>query len=339
VIRSVEEEGTRLLVTPPPAPVGHKANVVALSADGHSSLLAQGNNTQTYTYESTDLTALSPASVMTVTPSSLPAGSEAVIEISGAGLGFVDGLTQAGFGSSDFVIRRIWVVSPGRMLMNVGILPQAALGPVNLTVTNGLSMLTQPGALTVQAANPRALMLLPVAINPLTGQTNLTPGGPASVFANNLSTGTPVTVTLNDQPVTVTGNSNGQVSFVIPAGTSPGPAIVRVRTGNEAAPALAITIDPPPPTVVSIANTTAGRGDAVTLTISGLTTDGFTGAPHPFQISVGDVDQPVQTVVAAAVRGNWEVTFVLGNVQVPGTLPLVVTQDGRVSAPGQLQVR
>jgi len=255
-------------------------------------------------------------------------------------MGFVDGLTQAGFGSSDLVVRRIWVVSPGRVLMNVGILPQASLGPANLTVTNGLSVMTQPAALTVQAANPRALMLLPVVIHPLTGQTNLTPGGPASVFANNLPSGTPVTVTLNDQPVTVTGNSNGQVSFVIPAGTTPGPAIVRLRTGSDAAPALAIPIDPPPPTVVSIANTTPpGRGDTVTLTISGLTTDGFTGAPHTFQISVGDVDQPVQSVVAGAVRGNWEATFVLGNVSSSGTLQLVVTQDGRSSAPAQLQVR
>jgi hypothetical protein len=97
----VDESG-RLTVVVPSAPFGYRAIVAAFNSDGQSSLFLQGDNPPVYTY---DDPAVGGASA-SLSPSSLAAGTETLIDVVGTNTNFVDGQTSLGFGSSDIVVRR-----------------------------------------------------------------------------------------------------------------------------------------------------------------------------------------------------------------------------------------
>ncbi len=95
-----------LTVHPPPGSSNHRAVVMALDSDGQTSMFLDAGAPPTYTYDSAE------APSVAISPSSLPAGSEAMIEITGVNTNFTPGQTLAGFGSSDVVVRRLWVIEP-----------------------------------------------------------------------------------------------------------------------------------------------------------------------------------------------------------------------------------
>ena len=277
-----------------------------------------------------------------------------MVEVTGANLNLIDGLARLGFGSGDIQVRRVWGTGPNRLVASVLTGIQAS-GTWNATVANGLVWATQGGALTVQprsgiaAAAVAPLALSANVLNPLTGQSSLTAGSPAVGFVTGAPTGTTasqVNLTVNEQPVQVTGFANGQVSFILPLSLQPGPAVLRLRVGAETALPIAIGIDPPPSVVVALSSggnsVDAARpvrqGDVVVATVFGLVPDAYTGAISPKQIVVnaGGVDHPAQSVVAN--QGRFDVTFTVGNVPA-GAQPLILLQDGRPSAPAALNVR
>lgn len=350
-VRSMDEGAGRALVLPPPAPSGHRAVVVALNADGQSSLFAHGAASPVYVYDSAD------AGSLTLSPAALPAGSEALVEITANGFQLTDGLARLGFSSSDVTVRRVWVTGPNRLLANVSVGAQVNPGSLAVTLVNGLQMTTQAAALTVQPGNRAALMAQPQLSGPAAPTGTPTGVGIASApntyqiaVANLPATATPaqIAVTVNDIPAPVVGVAAGQITIQLPPALPVGPAVVRVRVGNDAAPPVAIAIEPPPPGILSIAQggsivdvtRPVGRGDVVTLTVSGLVVDAFTAAVplNGIVISAGGVDHTAQAVVATAVRGNYEVTFTLGAVPA-GVHGITISQDGRTSAAAGLPVR
>ncbi|MDP8979699.1 MAG: matrixin family metalloprotease, partial [Acidobacteriota bacterium] len=140
-----------LVVYPPAASPGYTAGVVALGADGQSSLYIQ--SPPSYTYDSGTLPALS------VSPYSLSPGDN-VIDITGANTNFIDCQTIVGFGSSDALVKNVTVLSPTHLTATVTVSQNAAASINSLSVTTGLQVISsalgfQIGPASSQAAHHR----------------------------------------------------------------------------------------------------------------------------------------------------------------------------------------
>ena len=143
VIEQVTPDG-QLLVLPPQASPGYTATVVALNSDGQSSLFLQPAPT-TYSY------APGPAASLTVSPASLLPGGDTVVDVLGTGTNFVDGQTTVGFGTSDVVVKKVSVLSPGHLQALVT--PNAVAPTSGITVTTGLGVISQALGAQITIAN------------------------------------------------------------------------------------------------------------------------------------------------------------------------------------------
>ncbi|MBI4877150.1 MAG: matrixin family metalloprotease [Acidobacteria bacterium] len=339
-VRVVEDAG-HFLLTPPSAAAGYRAALVAVNPDGQNSLQIQTGPAM-YQYESGDspLAALSPAA--------LPAGSEGLVEINAPGANFADGQVQIGFGSTDVVVRRLWVVSPTRILANVYVSPQALALPGTVTVTSGLQMVAQPFAFQVQPANPRQLTLSSQVMNAATGQAGVQSGQIALVAAPSLTQAqiaAGLTLTFNGAPVQIVNAAPGQVAFVVPAGASSGPVVLRLQAGAEASLPIAITVDPPSPVVVSAltsglavdATRPVRPAELVTLVVGNL---GDSPSAARMRLMVAGIDHQIALVVPASGQpGMYQVAFFLNPAVPAGAQPVLVSLDGRISTPFPLLVR
>lgn len=338
-VRSVEEG--RMVVVPPPGPAGHRASVLAVGPDGQTSAFLQGRSLPVYEYEVSD------PPFVSLSLSSLPAGVEAMIEVTGFNTSF-DATTQLGFGTSDITVRRIWVTSPTRLLANVAVAPAAPGIYTSLTLTTGLCSITQPFALTIEPANPRLPVISSQLTDPATGRTSVYPGGLAAVSGANLAaTQGTVTVTLNDQPVQVQSVAANRIVFQVPPTLPPGPAILSVQVGDERSYPVIVTIDPPPPVIVSAINGSAGNtgraarpGDLITLTVRGLAEPGAAPALSAVKISVGGVEHQALAVFPATESGAYLVVFMLASGVPSGpSVAVTVSLDQRVSLPYYLPIQ
>ncbi len=334
------EEG-RMVVVPPEAPGGHRASVLAINPDGQTSSFLQGRSLPVYEYEPADLPFIS------LSLSSLPAGVEAMIEVTGFNTKF-DATTQLGFGSSDVTVRRVWVTSPTRLLANVAVAANAPGVASSLTLTTGLRSITQPFALVIEPPNPRIPVINAQLTDPRTGRASVYPGGLAVISGSNLSeTQGVVTVTLNDEPVQVQSVAPNRIVFQVPPAQPLGPAILRVQVGEERSYPVIVTIDPPPPVVVSHVNGSAGNtaraaraGDLITLTVRGLAEPGATVNPAAVRVNVGGLEHQALAVFPATESGAHLVVFMLAS-GVPGgpTVPITVSVGERVSLPYYLPIQ
>lgn len=338
-VRSVEQG--RMVVVPPVAPPRHRASVLAIGPDGQTSAFLQGRSLPVYEYEAGDQPFVS------LSLNSLSAGVEAMIEVTGFHTHF-DATTQLGFGTSDVSVRRIWVTSPTRLLANVAIAAGAPSVFTSLTVTSGLHSITQPFALAIEAPNSRIPVISSQLTDVATGRASVYPGGLAVLSGANLSSaqGT-VTVTLNDQPVPVESAGPNRIVFQIPPTLATGPAILRVQVGDERSYPVIVTIDPPPPLIVSLVNGSAGNtgraarpGDLITLTVRGLNPAGTTLTPAAVRIHVGGVEHQALAVLPATEPGSHFVVFMLANGVPSGpSVAITVSLDQRVSPPYYLPIQ
>ncbi|MEO8661998.1 MAG: carboxypeptidase regulatory-like domain-containing protein, partial [Bryobacteraceae bacterium] len=139
-----------LVVVPPAAPRSYRARIVALNDDGQSSLFVQGDSPSTFTFDSqADIAGMS------IAPASLPAGTDTFIEINASGGNFAQGDTRVGFGTSDLLVRKIWVFSPTRLLAEVSVAPGAQSSTSTVTVVTGLRHFYQTYSFSVQQPNRR----------------------------------------------------------------------------------------------------------------------------------------------------------------------------------------
>ncbi len=299
-LRSVDDSG-RLIVTPPAAPSGYRANVVAVNLDGQDSAFLQGNAAPTYTYDNGDTfsTFAAPTVSVSANPGSLSAGTDALIEIDGTGTNFVDGQTVVGFGTSDVVVGRVWVLSQTRLLANVSVSPNAAAATTVLSVTSGLQAVSQPFGFQVQPANSRTLAISSQVLNAATGQTGLSAGSMAVITA--LSTPSPLngsalTLWLNDRSLPIGSINGNQLTFQIPADAAPGQYALRLDTNGQHGLPVGIMIDPAPPQINAVVST----GNQ-TVDLTRPAHSGDTGAQVPLTIAIGG---RVSAATLISIRSN-----------------------------------
>lgn len=313
-LRSFDETAGRAIVSAPSGSAGQRAAVVAI-ADGLNSAWVQGDDGVTQTLEGSDGT-------VNVSPLSLPAGSDAMVEVTGFNTSFADGQVSLGFGSSDIFVRRIWTLSPNRLLAQVSISAQAAAGPVPVTAVSGLQTMSVPGGFSVTGANPRQPSIFVSATNPHTGVATAAPGTALLLQTAN-GNGGAVSATLGERPLAVAVPAPGVLVVQIPAGTPAGPAVLRAQIGGEFALPIVVQIEEPlqitqPPAEARI-------GETLTLTLNGL------GEPNSLirprvSVTIGGVEHLATLNVAASSVS----VAVLPSVPA-GPQPVTVTVDGRTA--------
>ena len=340
-VRSAEEG--RVVVVPPPAAGGHRANVIALASDGQSSLFLQGRTPPTFAYEPGD------APGVLLSQSALAAGAESMVEITGINTSFSED-TRVGFGSSDVVVRRTWVLSPTRLLANVAVAPSAAAGSTLVSVVTGLQVSSQPFGFQVQPANSQLPVISSQLVNPANGQPGVFPGGLALLQGSNFSSNpAELNLTLNGTRLSVQPMAPGQLLFQIPATFPTGPAVLRLQSGTEQSYPVVVAIDLPPPVIAGLGVGTAPLpgttrpvrvGEVVTLVVNSLAEPGAVIAPGRVRVTVGGVEIQASAVSPAPQPGYSLVQFTVTPSVAPGPqVPLSLSIDGRASQPFMVTVQ
>lgn len=332
------QPATGLVVSPPAALPGHKAVVVALNKDGQSSLFLQANQPPSVQLDSTD------APVFTVTPNQLTAGTEAMVEVQGVGTAFQEGQVALALGSADVSVRRLWVTSPNRIVANVVVAANASPSASMVTVVNGLRSTGLPDGLSVvPGARPT---VRGAVIEAGSGRTDVVPGSVAAARLSGLSSAGALTVTLNGLPVQSPALNDNLLTFTVPSGTPTGPAPLKVRVNGEELPAIAVSVDLPPPTVAAIysggtridLNRPARPGEVITVAVGGAGELGPEASPSRFRVCVND--QPLTVLQAGLLGdGSYGVQVQLDPALPVGTYMLTVAVDSRVSPVQSLPVK
>jgi hypothetical protein len=334
-----------ITVQVPLAPTGHKATVTVLNPDGQTSMFLQAQNPITYQYDG--LSAADTASVA-MAPNSIAAGSESMVEITGTGTAFVDGLTSVGFGSSDVVVKQAWVLSPTRIIANINVNASAASAFYTLTVVTGLRTLNQQFALQVLPVNPRRFSLSSTIVNLNQQSSGLYAGSSVSIQAPNLTPAqiaAGLVLTVGGIQITNFVAQPGQLFFTMPS-VQPGPAIIRLQAGADSASIVA-AVDGAPGSIVSV---TLGNfpidairgirsGDLLTLLVSGFGDLGANIASSRVGVFIGGLEQRVTQIsqVTGTIPFQF-VQFVVGQV-FTGSQSIVVRVDGKSSSPFDVTVR
>ncbi len=340
-VASQDETNGDLTVIPPVGSPGHRAVITAVDSDGQNSLFLDGAALRTYTYDDAEVPSIS------MTPPALPAGSEAMVEITGVNTAFSAGQTIAGFGSSDVSVRRLWVTGPGRLLANVHTSASAQVASVPLTVVTGFQIATQGAALQIQAPVPGGLSIDPDIVNPVTGQPSVYAGGRASAKIAGLPAGlTPaeVNLTIDGMAAEVLAVEEGRVLFVVPEALGTGPAILRVAANGHEAQPVVVEIDPAPPIILSVATRGGivlgpawpGRvGSDLYVTVAGMAEPEVVAEPSRVKIELGGVSHaPLSIAPVAGEQDVYVLRFTVGaGVQTGTDVPLTVAVGCRVSAP------
>lgn len=342
-VNSFDPAGGRLVVTPPQGASGYTANVVALNNDGQSSSFLQFPP-PTHTYGPSD-----PPSI-TLATNSLPAGAEGMLEVSGVNTNFADGQTSVGLGSSDILVKRVWIVSPTLLRADIVIAPLAPATSTQVSVVTGFQVINQPFAFQIQPADAGAVVLSSDLVNAATGQPGVYPGITAAVSVTNLDPAASAILTLNDVAVQIVSISQNQITFQVPAGFKPGLAVLRLQTGAGQANPVVVQIDPAPPVVLGVSTVSAPAdsdhpalpGDLLVITVSGLADPGPTVDASRLRVTVGGIDQQLLGPATAIpdLPGQYQVQIILSQQVVPGQLvPLTVSIDNRTSSPYPIAVR
>ncbi len=320
IVRAADPD--RLTVSIPPAPAGHRMVLTAINPDGQSSLFLQGSSPSTYTHEAAEPVALS------LSPSSLPAGAEAAIEINASGSNFTEGWVTVSFGSPDIIVRRTWVLSPTRLLVQVQVSPSASPGSFTPVIVSGLRTLNVPGGFLVVSGSPRVPLGL-LSSNPVTGVGSTQSGGQLLLLVGGPSASS-ATVTLAGRTAAATMFAPGIFIVAVPPGLPAGPAILRVQAGSELSFPFAIQIDPPAE-VQWESGRTMTAGETVTLPTTGFSL--FPLQKPRVYVYLGSVEH------VARLQPNGQVTFVPLPSVPAGNQSLVVSVDGRTSSPVSVVVR
>jgi uncharacterized protein (TIGR03437 family) len=314
-------------VTPPPGASGQVSTITVSNSDGQNSTFWQAPAPPVYTYPASG----SP-SIASISPNSLAAGASTMVDVTVANMTLVNGQVTLGFGTGDVTVRRVWVLSPTHLVADVVAAPNAAMGSPEVSVVSGFQTATLLGSFQVLPPNPAApTIVLPVY---------LYAGGVATVYGLNLGpAGANFQLTVNDLPVTsVLYSSANQINFLIPAGTAPGPAVLKLVNGQGSVK-VALQIDLPAPGIQSVINAAgvtldgahaANPGDLLTMLVSGL--DPSAADRSRLQVTVSGVPMTVQQVTMVA-GGQFQIQFALAQSFGGSLVPVVVSLDGSPSAP------
>ncbi|MBK9165875.1 MAG: matrixin family metalloprotease [Bryobacterales bacterium] len=320
------EEGGTILLDIPPGLSNHRAILTAANPDGQNSMFVQSADPPAHVYGFGE-----PGSIR-LAPSQVPAGTDTLVEIIGAGTGFVPGLTSLGVGSPEVRIRGMWVTGPDRILANVAVAGQAAPGAYTAIALTGSQAAVRPFALDIGTASaaPRLDSRLR---NADPAQRVLFPG--AEVILTGANIGVLPVVILNETPLSVLETTETSARFRIPASTAVGFHRLRVENGLGAT-VVGLDIGPPPPEILTVspAPPEAFRaGDGFAVTVSGLSS-AEAGDLAGIRLLVGGV--PHAVLAADPVEGTaaWRLEATLLPDLAPGNeVHVAVTVGGRTSRP------
>ncbi|MBM3757046.1 MAG: matrixin family metalloprotease [Acidobacteria bacterium] len=336
-VRGFDEAANRLTVVPPVGALGLVSHVAAYNADGQSSQFMQAATNWTYDFGEPQ-SAVPPAPQISAT--SLPAGTESVIEFTGNG--FADGTTSIGFGSADILVRRVWFPSTTRGYANVYVAANAAGNSYNVSVLNGLRLATQPGQLQVTQPSARTAWLTAPSNGFVAGST-------ASLVVNGwtFTSASAVQLTIGERPVAITSVDGSTIHFTVPANLQAGPVVVRVQQGAEAALPLAVPAAPLPAIISSV---TAGfgqpiteqrparPGELMTLTVTGLPENLAPPGSQPrVTITIGSIEHRLLSVTPGG--STLQAQFIVLPSVAFGTPQILLTVDGLAVQPFSLPLR
>jgi uncharacterized protein (TIGR03437 family) len=332
------------VVSPPAGINGQQSTITIYNADGQNSQMLTGSAPVTWSYG-----ALPAPLINTVSPSSLPAGSEAVIDITGSGFSFAQGATTVGFGTSDVLVRRVFVLSPNHLQVDVSVASGAALSNPDVSVLSGFQLGTAPAAFQIAAPVPNAPAPVPILVNPYApfGVTSIYPGSIVSLYGSNLapSGSNPPAISIGGLAAVLTYVSPNQINLQIPA-LPPGPAVLLLNNGLSSAFPVEVNIDPLPAAFNAVQDSTgayiysaqpAYQGETLIATMSNFAPPGSKIAPQNVQVGLGGVIYPATQVTG--IDSVWQVSF-----QIPADAPvgraevLVVFLNGQGSVPAIIQV-
>jgi len=341
-VTAIDEAGV-VYLTPPPAPSSHNAKVVALNGDGQSSLFLAGNNPPEWTYEAAETPSF------TVLPRSIPAGTEAMVEIRGVDTHFVPDMTVLGIGSSDVTVRGIWVTGPDRLIANVFVSPEAGTPIVPVTVMTGMELLTQQNAFELQPAAPAWVTVYGPAFNPETGAPQAVAGGLGAIHFSQLGETSVTGLTLNDQPMEVVSAADNLVVFRVPTDFPLGAAVLRLTTTLGQTQPVVIEVGAAPATLVAVygqngdqinGGRAAVPGELLTILVTGMGEPDDEAEGYEVQVSVGTIKHKIRDVLP--LEGNpdvYLVRFFLGTTVPEAESVLIhLTVDGRISGPVPIAV-
>ncbi|MFN0165007.1 MAG: matrixin family metalloprotease [Bryobacteraceae bacterium] len=333
-ITIASDPGTVTLAAPPGLR-GFRATVTAVNPDGQNSSYtasgAAGVAATSFSYDIGD-----PGTAQ-VTTTSIAAGAESLVEVTGVGTTFSDGFVALGFGTSDIQVRRVWVANPGRVLANVWVAPDAAIGPTSAALFNGFRINPLSLALQIRPFNPSALSLNSRLLNSVPGQAGVFPGALVALTGANLAN---AVVTIGEQAAEVVSASATQLIVRVPGNLPVGPALLRATSGPDSAVIVA-AIEPRPPQIIALDPAqTVRAGDLIRATVTGLTDTGAAVPISRLRILCGGIEHPaIEISPAADSPGAHRITFILSALVTPGAqVPLTVAVDGRTSSPLNLSV-
>jgi uncharacterized protein (TIGR03437 family) len=342
-----------LVVSPPPASGGYQAAVEALSSDGQTSSQALGSALPPmFTYGETG------TPTFNVSPAVVVAGTDTMVQITGFNTNFIDGLTVVGFGSSDIVVRQVWVLGPGHLLANISVVPSAPATWTSVSVATGDQLATNSLTFEIMTANSGQMSLH----TPIVDQATQLAGVPVGDTAAINTTGLPQnlsgwTLLIGNQQANFAPGAGGQILAVVPGGLLAGPTTVQlVSPAGAAIPQVLMQVNPPPPVITAADNISgvavdashpAHTGDTVTLIVSGLA-DPSNALPSAagIQVNLGGINQAASAVMAyssfsrSGPASTYLVQFVVPpNVPNGAQTPVTVTVNTEVSAPYSIAVQ
>jgi uncharacterized protein (TIGR03437 family) len=329
-------------VKPPPGASGQTATITVYNSDGQNSTFLQSPSQSPFTYSYPQTNPPSAA----ISISKLPQGMSAMVTVNTSTMHFVDGLTTIGFGSGDVSVRRLWVISPTEAIANVTVSSSALEQETVASVISGFQVYEQGLGFQVAPANPSLpLISLPVTNAFYPVQNSLYPGSIASMYGRNLeAVSSSPAIALAGRNAQILYTSPTQITFVVPVGVSPGPAVMTL----QGALPIVLQIDPPPPVIVgpvatpgnSLSASTAVPGETITLIVAGLY-DPPAPPPAAARVTVteGGVSIPVFTMQPMPENpGEVLIQFALTASVTGQQVPVTVSLDGDLSMPFYINI-
>ena len=234
--------------------------------------------------------------------------------------------------------------------MNISVSASAQPGPLTVTVASGLQLSALTSVVQILPYTASTATLHAPVTNLATGLEGVPGGGTAVISTSGLPANlTGWTLSISDAKASFTVGSN-QILAAVPSGASVGLALVKLTppSGDGGPPPILMRIDPPPPVITSILNVSglpvdaahaALAGDSIIAVVAGLTDSASAFQPSLLKVTVGQVEQAVQSVQQAALPGSSAVKFTLLPSTPAGLQPVVVSYDTRVSAALPMMVR
>jgi hypothetical protein len=324
--------------------------VEAVNPEGQTSLQSIGTAAvPLYTYGVTNAASLG------VQPGAATAGTDLMLTITGTNTHFADGQSVVGIGSTDVTVRRMWVVNPSLILLNVTVGAGAVPGPVNLTVTTGLEVASLAGGISLQAAGAGQSSLLAPVLNTATGLAGTPAGGLIALGTRGLPLNLAGwTLTIGGVATTYGVNASGLLTAAVPAGLAYGPQPVQLTPPSGAGPSpILMQLDAPPPVIFGAADgsgpggtvflitgsAAASAGDSVWIAVANLAgASATTPAPGAVWIEVGSVTLTPLAINVLA-DGTALVQFVMPAIQgsspnaTQAQVPVWIGTGTRISAP------